>query len=45
MVMVMATATVMATRMVGRKIVEAEAKAKAEVGPEAKAEAHGRQQR
>jgi hypothetical protein len=27
--------------MVGRKTVEAEAKAKAEVGPEAKAEAHG----
>jgi hypothetical protein len=36
------TVTLTATGMVGRKIVEAEAKAKAKVGPEAKAEAHGR---
>jgi hypothetical protein len=36
-------ATVTATGMVGRKTVEAEAKAKAEIGPKAKAEAHGRQ--
>jgi hypothetical protein len=39
--MAMVTATAMATGMVGRKTVEAKAKAKAKVGPEAKAEAHG----